>query len=191
MELLEAIRQRRAVREFTASRVDRSTVQNLIDAAILAPSAMNLQPWAFAVLLDPERIDRYSTVAKAWLVEHFSESSLDPSLRKVIEDPKRELFSRPRSGAGAGHLFGRSGAGGLLLGCGKLHAGSPCTGTRNLLDRPRAAMAEPHDGQGRTGNSRRPYGGCAHRRWLSEGMAAIPRSEPSDHPLARLTPFIY
>jgi len=92
MELMDAIRQRRAVRDFMVRRVERSTVQELIDAAILAPSAMNLQPWAFAVMLDAERINGYATRARTWLLEHFSETSHDPSLRKVLEDPKHVLF---------------------------------------------------------------------------------------------------
>ena len=45
MELMDVISGRRAVREFAADPVDRATVQRLIDGAILAPSAMNLQPW--------------------------------------------------------------------------------------------------------------------------------------------------
>jgi len=31
-------------------------IERLIEVAILAPSAMNLEPWAFAVLLGRERI---------------------------------------------------------------------------------------------------------------------------------------
>jgi hypothetical protein len=51
MDRMDAIRNRRAVRDYTDKPVDRSPAERLIDAAILAPSAMNLQPWAFAVLL--------------------------------------------------------------------------------------------------------------------------------------------
>jgi len=92
MDLIDAIKNRRAVRDFTEARIEKSTVQNLIDTAVLAPSAMNLQPWAFAVLLDPERIDSYAARAKSWSLEHFSETALDPSLRKSLEDPQRVLF---------------------------------------------------------------------------------------------------
>ena len=50
MELADAIRSRRAIRSYTDAAVGRSVIERLIDAAILAPSAMNLQPWAFAIL---------------------------------------------------------------------------------------------------------------------------------------------
>ena len=55
MELMDGIRDRRSVRDYTDAAIDRATIERLIEAAILAPSAMNLQPWAFAVLLDRER----------------------------------------------------------------------------------------------------------------------------------------
>ncbi len=59
MELMDAIGNRRAVREYTDASVERAAIDRVIDVAILAPSAMNLQPWAFAVLLNRERIAGY------------------------------------------------------------------------------------------------------------------------------------
>ena len=92
MELMDVISGRRAVREFTADPVDRATVQRLIDGAILAPSAMNLQPWAFAVLLDRERIETYAKRAKDWLLASLSQTSYEPSIRHMLEDPQFVLF---------------------------------------------------------------------------------------------------
>jgi nitroreductase len=92
MELIEVVKSRRAVREYTADPVDRATVERLIDAAILAPSAMNLQPWAFAVLLGRERIEGYAKRAKDWLLASLSQTSYEPSIRHMLEDPKFVLF---------------------------------------------------------------------------------------------------
>jgi len=97
MELVEALKKRRAVREYTDRPVDRTTVEGLINDAILAPSAMNLQPWAFAVLLDRERIDDFGKRAKNWLLENFEHtplgrSSEGPRLRQILEDRDRLLF---------------------------------------------------------------------------------------------------
>jgi nitroreductase len=92
MELIEVIKSRRAVREYTADPVDRATVERLIDAAILAPSAMNLQPWAFAVLLGRERIEAYAKRAKDWLLASLSQTSYEPSIRHMLEDPQFVLF---------------------------------------------------------------------------------------------------
>lgn len=97
MELMEAIKKRRAVREYTDRTVERSTIERLINAAILAPSAMNLQPWAFAVMLGGERIHDCGERAKKWLLanfEHtpFARTSESARMRQILEDKDRLLF---------------------------------------------------------------------------------------------------
>ena len=86
METIDAMRRRRAVREYSDAPIGRATIERLIDAAILAPSAMNLQPWAFAVLLNRERISGYARRIQDWLLAHFEQTPFDPSLRKLLED---------------------------------------------------------------------------------------------------------
>ena len=68
MELLEAIYQRRSVRHFTEAPVPPALINELIKAAIQAPSAMNQQPWAFAVIRGRARLHDYSERAKAHLL---------------------------------------------------------------------------------------------------------------------------
>ena len=97
MELMNAIKQRRAVREYTDRPIERSTVEKLIDAAILAPSAMNLQPWAFAVVLGKDRVSDYGKRAQTWLLANFSQTSFGRTsqgarLRQMLEDPKYVIF---------------------------------------------------------------------------------------------------
>jgi nitroreductase len=55
MELTECIRYDRATREFEDRRIDRSTVEVLIDAARRAGSGHNRQPWTFVAVTDPDR----------------------------------------------------------------------------------------------------------------------------------------
>ncbi|MFI5058285.1 MAG: nitroreductase family protein [Candidatus Acidiferrales bacterium] len=92
MDLMEVMRNRRAVREYTNASVERSTVGRLIDAAILAPSATNAQPWAFAVLLDRDRINDNGKRVKAWTLANFSQTSFEPRLRQMLEDPAFVMF---------------------------------------------------------------------------------------------------
>jgi len=54
MEVLEAIRGRRSVRVFTDQPVSDEEVKTLIDAALNAPSAGNIQPWEFIVIKKAE-----------------------------------------------------------------------------------------------------------------------------------------
>lgn len=53
-DLLELLRHRRSVRRFRPSPVDHNMVRRLLDAARLAPSAHNRQPWRFVVVRDPQ-----------------------------------------------------------------------------------------------------------------------------------------
>ncbi|MGZ7060468.1 MAG: nitroreductase family protein, partial [Candidatus Angelobacter sp.] len=67
-------------------------IEALINAAIEAPSAMNLQPWAFAVVLGQERIDGYAKRAKDWLLASFAQSPEQAHARHMLEDPHFTLF---------------------------------------------------------------------------------------------------
>jgi nitroreductase len=65
MSVSDAISCRRAIRAYGPEKVDGRTIQTLLDAAVRAPTAIHLEPWAFAVVQDPERLHRYSEKAKA------------------------------------------------------------------------------------------------------------------------------
>jgi nitroreductase len=55
MTVLEAIKSRRSIREFKNDPIERQTVERLLEAAVLAPSAKNSQPWRFTVIPEPKR----------------------------------------------------------------------------------------------------------------------------------------
>jgi len=70
MEVLEAIRTRRAIRSYSPEPIDTKTITDLIDLAICAPSALNRQPWSFAVIEGRERLAALEAAARAsWLDE--------------------------------------------------------------------------------------------------------------------------
>jgi nitroreductase len=50
--VLQVIRDRRSVRRYTTEPVDDATLEVLLEAAIWAPSAVNVQPWAFGIIRD-------------------------------------------------------------------------------------------------------------------------------------------
>jgi nitroreductase len=50
MDVLEAIRQRRAIRRYLPDPVSRENIRTILDAANWAPSAMNRQQWQFVVV---------------------------------------------------------------------------------------------------------------------------------------------
>jgi nitroreductase len=52
LEALEALKGRRSVRVYEEKAVPKNTLEEIIDAARLAPSANNIQPWEFVVVTD-------------------------------------------------------------------------------------------------------------------------------------------
>ncbi|NLA24805.1 MAG: nitroreductase family protein [Bacteroidales bacterium] len=54
---LEIIHERKSVREFTGEAVDSSMLEQLVRAGMAAPSARNLQAWAFIIVADRESLD--------------------------------------------------------------------------------------------------------------------------------------
>jgi nitroreductase len=94
MELMDVLKNRRAVRDYTDSPLGRPAIERLICAATLAPSAMNRQPWAFAVLLDRQRIDEYADRARKWLLENLAAAGHDEGARDILDQPEYSIFYR-------------------------------------------------------------------------------------------------
>lgn len=71
LEILYAIYHRRAVRAYTAEAPADEAIRNLLDAAVHAPTAMHLEPWAFVVVQDKALLKRLSDRAKAMLLDEI------------------------------------------------------------------------------------------------------------------------
>jgi nitroreductase len=65
--IMDVIHQRRSVRAYTEVQPGESLVRELLDAAVHAPTAMHVEPWAFAVIQDKAVLKRYSERAKSIL----------------------------------------------------------------------------------------------------------------------------
>ncbi len=55
MEVFEAIQERRSIRAFIDQPVPRKIMEKLLEAARLAPSARNIEPWHFIAVTDKEK----------------------------------------------------------------------------------------------------------------------------------------
>ncbi len=53
-DLLNLIKKRRSIRKYTDQSVTDGQIQQLLEAAMAAPSASNIQPWEFVVVQDPD-----------------------------------------------------------------------------------------------------------------------------------------
>ena len=65
MEVREAIRTRLTVREFTADPVPDEVVRRVLEAARLAPSSRNRQPWHFVVVKNRETLREIGSIASS------------------------------------------------------------------------------------------------------------------------------
>jgi nitroreductase len=92
MELFDAIRGRRATREFTPQAVDRDILNRLIDAAIRAPTAMHEEPWGFAVVTEPAALRRYAAAAKSHLLATMAPNSPLARYRDMLSNAGFDLF---------------------------------------------------------------------------------------------------
>jgi len=63
VEVLEVIRKRRSIRAYKPEPVKEEDLRRILEAARLAPSARNLQPWYFIVVRDPELKRRVAEAA--------------------------------------------------------------------------------------------------------------------------------
>ena len=63
MEVLDAIRTRRSIRKYKSEPIPEEKLRTILEAARLAPSAGNRQPWRFIVIQNTERKKALAKVA--------------------------------------------------------------------------------------------------------------------------------
>jgi len=90
MEVFEAIRGRRSVRAFKPEPVSRELLSRLVDAAILAPSAVNEQPWHFTIVTHRASLDMIAAKAKACMLEDVAEQP--DHFRQTLSEPEFHIF---------------------------------------------------------------------------------------------------
>ena len=77
-EFYELVNKRQSTRAFdTARSVDRETINRILEAARLSPSACNAQPWHFIVVDEPELKNKVADAASARLLgmNHFTKQA--------------------------------------------------------------------------------------------------------------------
>ncbi|WP_229261576.1 nitroreductase family protein [Duganella margarita] len=92
MELRDAIAGRRSVRAYSGQVVDEMTLRRLIDAAVLAPNAVNEQPWTFTVVRDAALLDSISADAKAHLLATLAAGPRTDGFRAVLGEAAFHIF---------------------------------------------------------------------------------------------------
>ncbi len=106
--ILNCIEKRRSIRKYTNEKVSKDQIERILEAAIMAPSGNNSQPWKFLVITDDSKRGEISEVAhrQKWMtsapvfivgiadmkVRHpdefipVDEDSSEENLKKIIRD---------------------------------------------------------------------------------------------------------
>ena len=64
MNTMDAINARRSIRKFNADSIEKDVIQKILDAAVMAPSAKNSQPWRFTIIDETKRAEFLDVIRK-------------------------------------------------------------------------------------------------------------------------------
>src|SRR3954454_23916161 len=87
-DFFEVALNQRACRAFSDERVPEQVVEQVLEAAVHAPSAENKQPWVFVVVREPERRAAIGELTRrAWRGggRSFSEGRIDPRFLAEVD----------------------------------------------------------------------------------------------------------
>jgi nitroreductase len=87
MDVLEAIQKRRSIRKYTDTPIPRKALETIVDAARLAATGSNRQPWDFVAVTDRKTVAEFKA-AGAWIERAAAVIAvvMDPSSRWWVED---------------------------------------------------------------------------------------------------------
>ena len=85
MTIIEALKNRRAIRNYTTQPVEKEKIEQILQAATYAPNDRMREPWHFYVIQD-DAMKRYEEMANAYLLERFpTKPNLVESSLKVVQ----------------------------------------------------------------------------------------------------------
>ncbi len=92
MDCFEAIKNRRSVRSFLDRAVTPEQVETILEAAMMAPSSRNLQPWSFHVYLNTAEVEELGRRIKEWLFRLPLDEPFASPLHSILSDPDYRVF---------------------------------------------------------------------------------------------------
>jgi len=94
MNLRDVLYGRRSVRTYTAEKLDKTTIEALLDAAVHAPTAVHEEPWQFVVIQDKALLNRLSDRAKKLVAEEIQQNPAEQGkhLLATVSNPEFNIF---------------------------------------------------------------------------------------------------
>ena len=100
----KAILDRRSTRGFDGKPLTDAEIQNLIDAALASPSAMNRQPWHFSFVKDADVIAEFNAVTRKHMLENgpdmIKARFADPEYKLLMGAPLFVIISKAKANDG-------------------------------------------------------------------------------------------
>ena len=87
MDIIEAIKQRKSIRDFKDDQIQQTVIREILEIACRAPSAMNTQPWEFTVIAK-DVLD----VIKHAIVEKLQAGEKPHSEHSVVGWPSKGVY---------------------------------------------------------------------------------------------------
>lgn len=95
MELEDALKGRRSIRRYSDRPVSKEQIQSLVEAALLAPSALNAQPWHFTVVAGQMRDRVVEAISKSTVYLADVLATFDEEHRAIAEQFVCDLGGAP------------------------------------------------------------------------------------------------
>lgn len=84
-ETIQTIYQRRSIRKFKDLSVNKNTIEMIVNAGRMAPSAINKQPWQFHILTKHEDLDAISKAVSKKLIKGVFSKGIKGLINNVLE----------------------------------------------------------------------------------------------------------
>ena len=81
--VLEVIKKRRSIRAFKSDQISDEQLQTILQAALMAPSAMNQQKWHFSIVQDQDLLGKMVEIIKDSIMKSDNEF-LKPSALGLV-----------------------------------------------------------------------------------------------------------
>ena len=95
MNFLDLVRRRQSTRKFVPGRrIPREVLDRCLEAARLAPSACNSQPWSFVVVDEPEQVRALAAAACGQAPYAMNKFALDASALVAVSTEKMKWAAR-------------------------------------------------------------------------------------------------
>lgn len=85
MDFFEVVRRRRSIRRFTSAPVKPEDITTMLEAARLAPSPENEQPWRFIVVRNRELLTQMKEIVNAMVEQRLAAAAGDQKRQATIE----------------------------------------------------------------------------------------------------------